>query len=98
MEKKLYGKVGNEEFGLLYYLIKTNDNSRDGLENDSINNSNILGYGVEVEEINNAKIRKSQNIVDISTDEAKIHKLLDILLDGRVSPFTLEDIVLKWIG
>lgn len=101
MEKKLYGKIGNEEFGLLYYLIKTNNNFRDGVENDGIDNSNIPGYGVEVEEINNAKISKSQNIVDISVEEEKVHKFLNLLLSNRVSPFILEkeelrDVMLKY--
>lgn len=87
--RKIYAELETKDFDLTniggicnsklkYYITKDNE------------------YGIEVvktQESKNSITTEIKNIINVTTDESKIEKILDVLVERRVLPYVAEDVI-----
>lgn len=84
---KIYPDFG-QPFICLYYKTKIKSEV----------DCNVPTFGIEIEKEVSSIIIENKKIDDISICEEEIDELLKKLVDYKVTPVTLKDIVIDWIG
>ena len=92
MQRQLYDSVNvcvsqDESFDLEYYVLK-NDYEYEGTQ--------IPGYGIEVHKKffeNGVEISETSRVENIYMSQRRIGEIIGALLENRVTPVTLRDVI-----
>ena len=72
---------------LKYYILETE--CEEDVENGC---EEHIGYGVEIEKQDSARVEKSQ-VKDITTDQTRIDNIVKSLMKNSVTPIHLHDVI-----